>query len=847
MAATNPAVPAALPATPSSRRRLEVWLALLLLCGLSSRAHAQPDVTLEVPNSVVRLHSWRFETGDDPARAAPDFDDSRWRTLRAPLGWGAQHYPGPQQPYSWFRVTIALPPQAVHEGLGVTLGKVDSAYELFAGGRLVGGVGKLPPDGRVEYDRHRSYDIPPSAFDSEGRLVLALRVWTSPDTGTGKGGLVEGPFRFGPSEELRRQELAANLPELALVALSVIVGFSQLLLFFDRPQQRAYVRFAMLALNVAGYCFLLSQWKYVLFPDGFLWMKELEYALLFLIPATFIEFAWPLLRQPIGPVVRAFQMLSLGAALFAPLTPGLFWNNRILPLWEVGFVAFTPFLLTLINREVRRDNPEARALALGLVAFMAAYLHDVLLDRGFVTTPRLTPFGFGALVAAMALSLSRHFTRLFVEVEALRQDLEGRVQQRTYELQQRSEELTLANARLAEQAGKLQEANQAKNRFLLKMSHEVRTPLNGVLGMARLLMSTRLTPEQRDCVRDIHSSGGALLSIVNDVLDFARVDAGKLGLAESEFEPRALVEEALEAARAQAEAKGLRLDAQVLPGVPERVRGDAGRLRQILDQMLDNATKFTAQGWIKLRVEREDERVLRFLVDDTGIGIAPEQQASLFEPFAQVDESLRRTQGGTGLGLALARGLARLMGGGVGVSSRPGVGSTFWVSVPLQPSAAQEAPEPPLDALVVRRDAAPSGRILVVEDNPVNQRLTTMVLARLGYHADVAESGARAVELAARTGYDAILMDLQMPEMDGYEATARIRGGGLSAHAPIIALTASAAVEDRRRCIEAGMNDHLGKPATPEQLDEMLAKWVRAQRPDAQPGRPPAPGKTELG
>jgi signal transduction histidine kinase/ActR/RegA family two-component response regulator len=543
--------------------------------------------------------------------------------------------------------------------------------------------------------------------------------------------------------------------------------------------------------------------------------------------------------------VRSYQLASLALAVLVPLSPGLYWNNRILPAWEAGFVAYTPFLAALIVREVRRQNPEARTLAFGLGVFMAAYLHDVLLDRGFVTTPRAMPFGFGALVAAMALSLSHHFTRLFVELDSLRQELERRVELRTRELQQRGDELAQANARLAEQAEKLQQANEAKARFLLKMSHEVRTPLNGVLGMARLLMSMRLPPEQRDCVQDIHRSGSALLAIVNDVLDFARLDSGQVGLAETEFDARALVGEAIDAARAQAVAKGLRLESTVAAGVPQRLRGDAGRLRQVLDQLLDNAVKFTSQGRVGLRVEQEDERVLRFLVDDTGIGIEPAQQAALFEPFAQADESLGRSHGGTGLGLALARGLARLMGGGVGVTSRPGLGSTFWLSVPLQPAAAQEPPEPALDALAVRRDDAGVGLVLVVEDNPVNQRVTRMILERLGYGAEVAESGARAVEAAAHTAYDAILMDLQMPEMDGYEATARIRRGGASRHAPIIALTASAGLEDRQRCIEAGMNDHLGKPATPEQLEQVLTRWVRGQRNASPREARPVPNGSE--
>jgi signal transduction histidine kinase/ActR/RegA family two-component response regulator len=802
-------------------RRIASLVVLVLAPGLfATSASALAD-----EREVLALREgWRVETGDDPAWAAPGFDDSKWTSVRVPVGWGAQPYAGAQQAFSWYRLTLEVPPALRRRLLGVTLGKVDSAYELFAGGRLIGGLGALPPAERIEYDRHRTYALPQSAVSADGRLVLAVRVWTAAQAGTGKGGLVEGPFRLGPIEELDRLGRRSNLADLALTVVFVVVGVSQLLMYRDRRHLPVYLWFGVLSLNAAGYSFALGQWKYVLFPDGFLWMKELEYALLFAFAASFIQFAWPVLREPIGPLMRAYQLFSIGAALFASLTPGLFWNNRILPFWEAGFVLGTPFLATLLYREIRHGNRDARALGLGMAVFIAAYMHDVLLDRGFVTTPRMTPFGFGAIVVSMAIALSQRFTRLYDEVEGLRRGLELRVEERTRELIERSAELA--------------EANEAKNRFLLKMSHEVRTPLNGVLGMARLLLSSRLTPEQRGCAEDIHASGTTLLEIVNDVLDFVRVASRNVELQETELSVRDVVEEELQSLRSAAEAKGLRLEAHVDDAVPARLRGDAGRLGQILHHLVDNAVKFTARGSVRVVVTRDaaDSGVARtrFAVEDTGVGIAPEQHAALFEPFAQVDESLARRHGGTGLGLALARELARLMGGDVGVLSQPGSGSTFWASLPLRPTLAEVAAgapaEPALDPLSVARDDRPAGLVLVVEDNPVNGRLALMVLARLGYRAELVVCGADAVASAATKVYDAILMDLQMPEMDGFEATARIRQAGLSRDAPIIALTASVSREDRNRCIEGGMNDHLGKPASPEQIEKMLAKWIPAKR-----------------
>jgi signal transduction histidine kinase/CheY-like chemotaxis protein len=815
---------------------------LLLILFLSLSAESADREILTFERTIDLRGKWKFKTGDDLRWANPNFNDSSWERLQVAVPWGKQgHYK--YSGTAWYRLKLHIPKKEFRSQFsGITIGFVDSSYEVYVNGRRIGRIGSLPPFPKMEYDRIATFRIPEGSFSSDGQLVLALRVWKSEEKESTSGGPYERNFLLGPIEFLVQKQFLSEIPLLILSVIFFVVGIYHLHLYFRRRNLNEYLWCGVLSsFNATLYTFLRSQWKFVL-TDNFILLKELEYFAAYTFAPIAIQVLWPVMNRRISTSLRIFQFSFIVLA-FICLTPGLRLNIVTLPLWEISVALFFPYVGFRIIQNVIKGDAESKTIAVGLFLAIAAMVNDIAVDRAWIQFPRLMPYGFAALVLSMTISLSNRFSRVYSELDALRTDLERRVEDRTLQLTEQTRKTTEVNeklselnlklsdvnTKLSERSRELAEASLAKSQFLANMSHELRTPLNAIIGYSEMIQEDVQDKGINDFIpalKKIREAGKHLLGIINDILDLSKIEAGNVSLHVEEFKISMMLEDLGTTVAPLVEKNDNKLELYVQENIGT-MRGDIKRLRQVLLNLLSNAAKFTENGKITIEASRENvdqSDWIIFRVADTGIGMTDEQKSKVFQAFSQADSSVTRKFGGAGLGLVISKRFCQMMGGAIAFDSQLGKGSSFCVRLPAIPPDVKRESGFDLMADVVYQRSSTNGIVLVIDDDRSARDLMVRMISREGFRVITAWGGEEGLRLARDLEPSIITLDAFMPGVDGWSVLKELKSDPNLGKIPVIMVTME---EDKEKGLMLGASDFVPKPITREELSTVLKKYKR--------------------
>lgn len=822
--------------TANRQRRALLQLAVICLsAAVSLRGSELPTVQIGQGTPLgtgIRLNSgWEYHARDGSIDEIRMLPASAWETVRSSF-WDSNAEPA--QGWTgrgWFRMTLDVAPEAANRPLGLRLWHL-GATEVFLDGRKAGGFGKIEPQSYVSWNpqgRPLTLVIP-----TPGRHQLCIR-YVGARVGTGNPGylsrwwieeskrasyrvplgfqatLADADAAFG-----KAQEDDATTHGFLAVVLTVLASFALVygLLYALRRQDRLSLYGGLLAFAIAGAtlgAYAARNGHFGL--ESFVLARAANAVLRFSAVCAMVMFLGEAAaaKKRIGMLICIAAAMAVELSRFVPQIRGVYEPGLV----SVGLsFAWLSWSLMRSARNRVAEMPTLTVAVISLNIFVWMGIFSFFREFSPAALDMIRAVCYLTFLGTMIVYQARRFAATDHALQQLNEQLEFRVEERTREL--------------AESEQRAQAGNDAKSRFLAMVSHEIRTPMNGVMGLSELLLQERLTPDHRSYVESISTSAKGLLTIVNDLLDVSKIEAGHLALDASPFNLDAVVHESLGIVGSEAAAKGLRLTHQFHGSIPRLVLGDAARIRQILVNLLGNAVKFTSAGSVELLAscEKADGGKLRISlsVKDTGIGMTPEHQANLFRSYYQAaPEALKR--GGTGLGLVISKNLAELMGGRIWVESELGRGSTFHCELSLLTAADAVADKQP-DTVMAADLQKVTYQILVADDNRINRLVTSKLLESLGHFVEVVENGEEVLSALRRRRYDAILMDVQMPHMDGITATNQIHETYGTARPKIIGLTANAMAADRLACLEAGMDACLAKPIPVQELQAAIASFL---------------------
>ena len=822
---------------------------LIVVSGIAESPHrsTQADkgildlstIDLSRVGSVLLRGEWEFywDTWIDPAQGASLIPFDR-RYVPVPANW--KTYTGlDPSPALYGKATYRL--RVITDGkthlYGLRLKRIYSAYRLFVNGMLVASNGTLKD--RLE--------------ETEGQLAVRTVYFTSfiptleivlhvSNPYYYRAGLLSPP-ELGTEQSIERVHVLAVASDVFLLGVITIMAAYYYILSFTLVKHRYSSLFFALFCTVVGLRVILisgERFLYFLVPGlGLKIDMVLQGFGIYLLIPTFLSFIYFLFpargNTKLIKFIGASSLLYLIATLVLPVR----LHGYILTAYYPFFIGGLAYMAYIIGYAMIKGDADAYLEGMGFLFILFTASYDMLVDREVFHGDYILPLGLLCFIFIQSVILSGRFSRAFLRLEALVQEnkrildaLETRVEERTADLRQ-------VNEHLEEARQAAEEANKAKTRFLQNMSHEMRTPLNGVLGYAELIRDTDPKGIHRSYAEKIIEESKNLLDLINQILDLSKIEAGKLTLELVPFDLEELIRSVYDILVPLAEKKRIHFRLSFAPSLPSHLKGDPVRLRQILVNLVGNAIKFTHEGWVELKVEQQeaagDRVILLFTIQDTGIGISKEFQSSIFESFTQAQVGLSKSYGGTGLGTTIAKQLTELMGGSISFTSEEGKGTTFWVSIPFQKVSAKQLEKPASIPSEGRLPELHGATILVVEDYPTTQKITRHHLESAGASVLVAENGLEGIKELGKHTVDCILMDVQMPQMDGLETTRLIRKLPIGKHVPILGMTASAYDEDIQTCLDAGMNDVLTKPLRKKDLLEKIRFWITKTRVEAFP------------